>query len=685
MAILPRHIHKFWTDIASIMLSYSYTSAKSSYQYKTLPAGHIRLLVLFPGPRGTKIRCSLQPVALTDFEDRFVADSKSKFAMYEALSYCWGRSEETKKIECDGQSLEIRANLERTLRYFRYEDKIRVMWVDAMCINQEDNIEKSQQVSLMGVIYWKARRVVVWLGEQDEGAKHFSVEEAFALIRRCSDFTERMENDEGFDKSASMPNEMKGLQGDEEANSWEAVRHLLSREWFTRVWVVQELGLAREATFYCGDATIDFQDVDRFCDFLNFYAPLHQARYRLDLQMINLARRYQESTRGGHRLEFGSDPHLAEDFSDILASARGLQCTDARDSIYAFLGHPAAFKKQLLDSDPYMWYPRNFDENKPTIIEPDYSKTTSVMDVYFRLAFTMIEQHGLGMKLLQYIQHDEMTIQDTFPSWVPRWMMTEASPFTTAVNRYAAAAHLPCTSFEVSLGTKVEPSTLSIKAIFVGTVYWSSAFPEGRYPIHSPSSETAISQHSDATEDCHSHLENFIETLDMLQNDFPTQKHCDLLSLSATLTAGLTYNAEGTREAINEENAPQHYHDFCAYRRLKANDTSVPETLSNETTTLSSSHDDDEIKGHAEQYIKALRAEHRGCFLTRDGRLGLGPRITLSGDQIWIPMGADTPFVLRPTDDGNFRVLGQAYVHGVMHGEAVAHLSESGFEAVHLV
>lgn len=658
-------------------------SVKPSYEYETLPKGRTRLLVLLPGLREAAIRCSLKTVVLADFEDRFTVSCQLELGVYEALSYCWGTSSATKTIDCDGQLLEIRANLETTLRFFRYEDKPRVLWVDGICINQKNNREKSQQVSLMGVIYWKASRVLVWLGEEDKSTKQVSAAKAFEFIRRCSEFTETMENNRNIHQPTAMPNKMEEIEGSKETVSWESVQHLFTRDWFTRVWVVQELGLARYATFYCGDASIDFLDLDRFCEFLLFHAPLNQTRYRFNLQTLNLARQYQESTRGNQRLAFGSDPHLAEDLCDILASARGLQCTDPRDSVYAFLGHPSAFKQQLLDSEPYMWYPRSIYNNKPTVVQPDYSDDTSAMDVYFQLAFQMIEKYGLGLKLLRHTEHDEASIEEDFPSWVPRWNISEASLLATIVNTYTAATRLPLTSFEISLGTGDEPITLSIKAFCIGPVYCSMLIPQEQHLRHSPISEAEISQPPNSSDGYYSPLESLIETLNVLQNDFDTQKYCDLRSLSATLTVGLTCNEEGLWDPINEHNSTQHYYDFCAYRHAKSENTTSPKTKENGTSTQSSFQDHE--RGDERRYMTAIRAESTRCFLTRDGRLGLGPRITAGGDQIWLPMGADTPFVLRPLHDGNFKILGQAYLHGVMHGEAVAHLTEGDFEVVKLV
>ncbi|EOA83728.1 uncharacterized protein SETTUDRAFT_32764 [Exserohilum turcica Et28A] len=649
-------------------------SSEPSYHYSGLTEGQIRLLVLQPGPRKAAIRCSLRTVNLADFDDRFAVALQSEISSYEAISYCWKDVPGERTIECDGQPLEIGANLEIALRHFRFADKHRVIWADGICINQNNDEEKSKQVSLMGLIYWIARRVLVWLGEEDKQATPFSAQRAFTVMRKCSYLREEIENNRA-NLNANSTSRNHGMEG-EDAESWEAVRQLLMRNWFTRVWVVQELGLARDATFYCGDSSLTFEDMNRFWDFITSNAHMYLSQYQLNFQMLNLARHYQESTRGNHRLEFGNDPDLAEDICDILGWARGLQCTDPKDAVYAFLGHPTAFKRQLLDSEPYLWYPRNFHSQKPTIIKPDYSKATTVTDVYYQVARTMIEKYGLGMKVLRHIQQDDITIQDDFPSWVPRWHMMEAAPLVSVATKYAAATRFPASPFEVIRRTSIGIPGLRIKAVSISTIYWSRPLPAERH-LGQPQ-ETGIDN------SYYYPLEDLIQTIHELQNDFPSQDYCDLKSLSATLTSGLTYIDQAPQGIIDDKTSTQHYHDFCAYRRFKLAETRTPGTQNNETLT-SPPHPQSSEHGDAKRYMKVLRAGHRGCFLTRRGRLGLGPRITQGGDQLWLPMGADTPFVLRPLDDGNFRVIGQAYLHGAMQGEATGHLTEHDFASITLV
>jgi len=102
------------------------------------------------------IRCRLNEISL---------DDKTETALpYEALSYVWGKPVGTRPIECAGGTLMVTPNCELALRHLRLARRERVLWIDAMCINQASAQEKSVQVPLMGDVYARATRVLVWLG-----------------------------------------------------------------------------------------------------------------------------------------------------------------------------------------------------------------------------------------------------------------------------------------------------------------------------------------------------------------------------------------------------------------------------------------------------------------------------------------------------------------------------------------
>jgi hypothetical protein len=102
------------------------------------------------------IRCELVQTSLQDS------------VRYEALSYCWGELHQTKQIACSGRSVPVTNNLYIALETLQYPDETRMLWGDAMCINQRDYVEQNHQLGLMSRIYQQANQVVVSIGEMTE-------------------------------------------------------------------------------------------------------------------------------------------------------------------------------------------------------------------------------------------------------------------------------------------------------------------------------------------------------------------------------------------------------------------------------------------------------------------------------------------------------------------------------------
>ncbi|KAI4606049.1 hypothetical protein J4E83_010316 [Alternaria metachromatica] len=115
--------------------------------YEPIPAGEfIRVLKLQPGDTDQDIKCSLEIVN--------IEQSKGS---YEAISYVWGDPNNTVNVQCNGQRVPITVSLADALRTFRHASEPRVLWADALCINQEDKSEKGHQVKRMGEVYANAK------------------------------------------------------------------------------------------------------------------------------------------------------------------------------------------------------------------------------------------------------------------------------------------------------------------------------------------------------------------------------------------------------------------------------------------------------------------------------------------------------------------------------------------------
>jgi Heterokaryon incompatibility protein (HET) len=167
---------------------------------------------------------------------------------YECLSYSWGpevgpevENPPSVGIMHSGKSwqLRIRENLALALRHLRHKQATRYLWVDAICINQDDKNEKSHQIPMMGKIYGEATNVCIWLGEKADTSIT-----ALDHIRRVLDL-------QNLDRLVS-----EGRTAD-----WAALSELMRRDWFSRRWVVQEIAFARSATVHCGSDSISWSDL----------------------------------------------------------------------------------------------------------------------------------------------------------------------------------------------------------------------------------------------------------------------------------------------------------------------------------------------------------------------------------------------------------------------------------------
>ena len=144
-----------------------------AHQYGTLLYDDsIRLLKLFPASNDVNdqgLACTLEDCRLSDD------------LSYEALSYAWGQPIFPEMLHSHKGILKITENLALALRSLRFKDRVRYLWVDAVCINQNDSTEKSRQVAMMSIIYKSARRVICWLGQADE-----SIGDAMETLKRLA-------------------------------------------------------------------------------------------------------------------------------------------------------------------------------------------------------------------------------------------------------------------------------------------------------------------------------------------------------------------------------------------------------------------------------------------------------------------------------------------------------------------
>ncbi|KAE9364237.1 HET-domain-containing protein, partial [Stipitochalara longipes BDJ] len=184
-----------------------------------LVAEEIRLVVLLPAKNRT------DPLYA-----HFAHESIYGNVSYQCLSYTWGKDEMTSELILNGMTFPIRKNLEDALRGIRNEISTTTIWIDAVCIDQQNVKERSRQVSRMYQIYENADCVLVWLGETDEDSD-------LAL-----DFLASANGYNANDFRGLNLTHAKTAAG--RARLWAAVYRLLQRPYFRRMWVVQEIAAA---------------------------------------------------------------------------------------------------------------------------------------------------------------------------------------------------------------------------------------------------------------------------------------------------------------------------------------------------------------------------------------------------------------------------------------------------------
>ncbi|KAH6664217.1 heterokaryon incompatibility protein-domain-containing protein [Halenospora varia] len=288
------------------------------YRYSSLQQEEIRLLELQPGSY-------TGPLA-----GRFVNASLSNVAgQYEAVSYVWGsgstwlldgRPAPSPMISIDGLYLPLFPNLEKVLRSFRSETKTRTLWVDALCINQGDNDEKMHQIPLMTDIYARSKAVLAWLGEP-------TLDSLVGM-----EVVSYLAGDEPFSDNSPW-----NRLGPEDAQA--GMRDILERDYFKRIWIVQEAALGRTVELFVGKTSVRWS------------AGQSARRLLLRIKLAELSPSWEEQLKD---IDFRPLRELLEQSVSLSAREQGITETptvldvahsmrhrtagDKRDKIYGILG-----------------------------------------------------------------------------------------------------------------------------------------------------------------------------------------------------------------------------------------------------------------------------------------------------------------------------------------------------------
>lgn len=338
---------------------------------------------------------------------------------YEALSYTWGSTDKPVTAYVLGQTtttMKIGASLATALRQLRYTDKPRILWIDSICINQNDIPERSHEIERMRNIFSFADRTIIWLGEE--------ADDSTSALCTLEYFSEQVEYiGAGLVAYAPGTNLLQWRHSNYllpyDTKTWLAIRALFQRPWFSRVWVLQEALLGEQgSTVQCGDACISF--------------------YALRKAMLVLGRKVTTpSDIRSQLLSYspGILPTAMRNLPELLRWVKHRNCSDPRDKIYGVLGLVS-----------------------PAIVQGiicDYS--ISIAEVYKSaiLSYTTVTQQ---LHLLQHCRLDQRFIDA--PSWVPNWSFEDKNIMIGIVLGR-------CTSCSSSAETRyLSPGALEVTGVY---------------------------------------------------------------------------------------------------------------------------------------------------------------------------------------------------------------------------
>ncbi|KAF2837865.1 HET-domain-containing protein [Patellaria atrata CBS 101060] len=297
------------------------------FQYVPLPdQASARILVLEPGSGEDPIHCQLSITGVNSkdpFHCRLPSRDVKTIAAYEALSYVWGDNTRSRKVLCHGEDLAITESLYVALRRLRYPDKKRMLWADAICINQDDIPERNQQVPIMREIYSNASRTLVWLGECTD-----SDVIAIRFLERLAQTTNLFSWGSEECRTALRQVVRNSKDSLAELTSFEALQGFLSHSWFERVWVLQEIGVSKTAIVLCGEHELSWDSLELsietiFTDHLMMQSMSHSLLISNSFHIVFLMQRTRD--RYAQTLPL----------SLLLYQVRYHKSTDPRDRIYA--------------------------------------------------------------------------------------------------------------------------------------------------------------------------------------------------------------------------------------------------------------------------------------------------------------------------------------------------------------
>jgi hypothetical protein len=553
-----------------------------------------------------------------------------------ALSYTWGDPSITREIVVNGVSLQVTENVDACLKVFRDKPYIKngwKLWIDALCINQKDIVERGSQVKRMREIYTKAWTPIIWLGNEDEESDN-----AMELVKLVAETYKTRDQVIALTQALNQEPELFGV------GRWRALHQLATRRYFSRMWILQEAAQGRKDTpVLCGKKTLPWIDFSRTFGLLYKTDEVINKFIRNELDAAGLEFRLAiwaslEIVGEIQLLQDAVLGHRRNNLYRLLSLGRTVFATDPRDKVYGFLG---MMESSLVD-----------------LILPDYNAT--VLDVYRDFVKSTIKVNGS----LDVIRHSYPTTRKELPSWVPDW----------TVERTGAPLTFGNTTFATSRSSAAEvhyldnDKLLSCKGFKFDTFDGMGCSGNG-----TPDPKTILPSKGSANPygSIEAIREAIWRSLVANRNLESEPLKDDYSSLLATPNLVNAQFEDG--DPLQELTQSNVFVWFNNIMNANSKFQICGQDLSCYFTNLQPSEID--VVHLREALMQRDRVNiRRRMVTTARGFFGLALETTQKDDIICVLLGCTMPVVLRQVGE-YYKVVGECYIHGIMEGEAMEMLN----------
>ncbi|KAK3370333.1 heterokaryon incompatibility protein-domain-containing protein [Podospora didyma] len=598
------------------------------------PTG-IRLLLLLPHcDPGAAVECQLLEVR--HYQDR----------TYVALSYVWGEyGEPSPTILLEGHAFQVTPNLHTALKHFRHNNRPRLLWVDAICINQGDDEEKSEQVSRMQLIYRSAYTVLMWAGPKYQDSDSamgilLGVESIFEATGRPGDY---------YSGPAAIREKLVSAVAADQHGT--AIKAFFDRSYWHRVWILQEAVSGSKSLLCCGDYGVTWSAVSRtVLDAKRvFWLIIGQLRSRESLhEVIQVTEAFGKLS---HHADLTKKSRLGVPipFLDGLIASRTCGASDVRDHIYGILSIVS-----------------NVD------VQVDYSKPA--FQLYIEVTRDEILRSG-NLDILSACRRWDSTqlrqrfdpLVDPLRSWIDSSGESARLSYSPLDAARAAAYSLAKGSIpSLSNMLKEELGRHTLEGL--GMAWLPSWVP--RWDLQGSSAREALAYESfhrmkgyrwhtvpgtvprcqfKGIEDCQLVLSGI--KVDIIYSMTTAWGYGSFNSQQNAFYCMVASNDDDAEASEEQSSYRQRFNNEMGWENAPLRNRPV-----NPATRL------EELRSEANIIMKWTRnILPLNFFVTEQGFMGLYPRDLESGDVVCVLFGGRAPFILRPSGDGieSFHLIGE--------------------------